>query len=45
VVALAKSGNVELMTHPIVHSEAEYLMSDKFCDLLQRLDIGGYTVV
>jgi hypothetical protein len=42
---LAKSGNVELMTHPIVYSEAEYLMSDEFCELLQRLDIGGYALV
>jgi len=45
VAALAKSSNVELMTHPIVHSEAEYLMSDEFCELLQRLDIGGYALV
>jgi chitin disaccharide deacetylase len=42
VAALAKSNNVELMTHPIVHSEADYLMSDEFCRLLQGLGIETY---
>jgi hypothetical protein len=45
VAALAESSNVELMTHPIVHSEAEYLMSDEFCELLQRIEVGGYALV
>jgi hypothetical protein len=45
VAALAKSGRVELMTHPIVHSEAEYLMSDEFCGVLQRLELGSYALV
>jgi predicted glycoside hydrolase/deacetylase ChbG (UPF0249 family) len=45
VATLAKSGNVELMTHPVVHSEAEYLMTDEFGELLQRLDIGSYALV
>ncbi len=45
VVALAKSSSVELMTHPIVHSEAEYLMSDEFCGVLQRLELGSYALV
>jgi predicted glycoside hydrolase/deacetylase ChbG (UPF0249 family) len=45
VAALAKSSNVELMTHPIVHSEAEYLMGDEFRELLQRLDVGSYALV
>lgn len=35
VTALAKSNNVELMTHPIVQLEAEYLMSDEFRLILQ----------
>jgi hypothetical protein len=43
--ALAKSSNVELMTHPIVHSEAEYLMVDEFRELLQLLYAGGYALV
>src|SRR6266566_124788 len=30
VTALARSANVELMTHPIVPREADYLMSDEF---------------
>jgi len=45
VAALAKSSNVELMTHPIVNGEKEYLMSDEFQVILQRLEIGGYALV
>ena len=45
VAALAKSSNVELMTHPIVNEEEEYLMSDEFKVILQRLKIGGYALV
>src|SRR5438105_15874839 len=45
VAALAKSSNVELMTHPIVRSEEECLMSDEFKVMLQRLKIGGYALV
>ena len=42
---MAKSSNVELMTHPIVNEEEEYLMSDEFKVMLQRLKIGGYALV
>jgi len=45
VAALAKSSNVELMTHPIVNEEEEYLTSDEFKVILQRLEIGGYALV
>jgi chitin disaccharide deacetylase len=45
VAALAKSTNVELMTHPIVNEEEKYLMSDEFREILQRLKIGGYALV
>jgi predicted glycoside hydrolase/deacetylase ChbG (UPF0249 family) len=45
VAALAKSSNVELMTHPIVNKEEEYLMSDEFQEILQRLEIGHYALV
>ena len=45
VAALAKSSNVELMTHPIVNEEEEYLMSDELKVILQRLKIGGYALV
>src|SRR5207248_2518537 len=45
VAALAKSSNVELMTHPIVNEEEEYLMSDGFGVMLERLNIGGYALV
>jgi predicted glycoside hydrolase/deacetylase ChbG (UPF0249 family) len=42
LAALAKSSTVELMTHPIVESEANYLMSNEFGELLQRLNVGGH---
>ena len=45
VVHLARSSNVELMTHPIVKREQEYLMSDEFQVILQRLEIGDYALV
>ena len=45
VVALAKSKNVELMTHPVLRTEANYLMSDELQVILQRLEIGGYALV
>jgi predicted glycoside hydrolase/deacetylase ChbG (UPF0249 family) len=45
VAALAKSSNVELMTHPILNGEEEYLMSDEFQVILQHLEIGGYALV
>jgi predicted glycoside hydrolase/deacetylase ChbG (UPF0249 family) len=45
VAALAKSKNVELMTHPQVSTEEEYLMGDAFREILQRLEVGGYALV
>jgi len=45
VMALAKSGNVELMTHPAIQTESEYLMSDGFAALLHRLELGFYALV
>jgi hypothetical protein len=33
------------LPHPIVRLEAEYLMSDEFCELLELLEIGGYALV
>jgi predicted glycoside hydrolase/deacetylase ChbG (UPF0249 family) len=45
VAALARSSNVEVMTHPIVPIESEYLMGNQFQATLQRLDIGGYALV
>jgi chitin disaccharide deacetylase len=45
VVALAKSSNVELMTHPTINGEGEYLMSDEFEVILQSLETGGYALV
>jgi hypothetical protein len=45
VAALAKSSNVELMTHPAVSAEKAFLMSDEFQVILQHLEIGGYALV
>jgi predicted glycoside hydrolase/deacetylase ChbG (UPF0249 family) len=45
VAALAKSSNVELLTHPIVNGEEAYLMSGEFSEILQRLAVGGYALV
>jgi predicted glycoside hydrolase/deacetylase ChbG (UPF0249 family) len=39
VVELAQSRYVELMIHPINPREAEYLMSDEFCEVLQCLEL------
>jgi predicted glycoside hydrolase/deacetylase ChbG (UPF0249 family) len=44
VAALAKSSNVELMTHPIIQIESEYLLGDQFLGALQRLTVGGYAL-
>jgi predicted glycoside hydrolase/deacetylase ChbG (UPF0249 family) len=38
VKALAKSSDVELMTHPIVQSEMEYLMGESFLALLEEVN-------
>jgi chitin disaccharide deacetylase len=45
VAALAKSYNVELMTHPILRMEAAYLLSDEFSGVLRRFEVGSYSVV
>jgi predicted glycoside hydrolase/deacetylase ChbG (UPF0249 family) len=45
VIALAKTTNVELMTHPILPGEADHLMGDEFWELLQRLEVGSYALV
>ena len=44
VQALAKLGIVELMTHPVLRTESEYLMSDDFSELLQCLEVGTYAL-
>ncbi len=43
VMALAKSSNVELMTHPTVPSESAFLMSDEFAAILQDIETGTYS--
>jgi predicted glycoside hydrolase/deacetylase ChbG (UPF0249 family) len=44
VMALAKCSEVELMTHPILDLESDYLMSDQFQAMLQRVNVGGFAV-
>ena len=39
VAALAKSRMVELMTHPIVREELDYIMSEEFKAVLQDIDL------
>jgi Uncharacterized protein conserved in bacteria len=45
VIELAKSSKVELMTHPVIPTESEYLMSDQFRGMLERLDTASYALV
>jgi predicted glycoside hydrolase/deacetylase ChbG (UPF0249 family) len=45
VAALAKSHTVELMTHPVLRTEADYLMSDEYRLMLERLESGSYALV
>lgn len=45
VMALAESCKVELMTHPIYDLESDYLMSNQFQAMLQRVNVGGYALV
>ena len=42
VVALVRSGNVELMTHPILPLEMDFLMSDEMGVLLQSVEAGNF---
>jgi hypothetical protein len=39
---LARSSSVELMTHPAVNGEEEYLMSDEFRMILHQFEIPHY---
>jgi predicted glycoside hydrolase/deacetylase ChbG (UPF0249 family) len=41
-LALAGTRSVELMTHPSLKFECEFLMSDAFLPMLRGLDIGSY---
>lgn len=42
IKTLARSANVELMTHPAVAEESRYLMSHEFASLLQGLQLGSF---
>jgi chitin disaccharide deacetylase len=45
VEALARSSKVELMTHPVVPTESDFLMGHEFRAMLQRLEIGDHALV
>src|ERR1039457_3221492 len=45
VESLARSASVELMTHPVVAAETEYLMSGEFSALLQRVPTGPHALL
>jgi chitin disaccharide deacetylase len=42
VESLSHSSSVELMSHPVVAAETEYLMGGKFASLLERVHTGTY---
>jgi hypothetical protein len=44
VAALARSEDVELMTHPANQREQAFLISGDFCELLQQVQLGSYKV-
>jgi chitin disaccharide deacetylase len=41
VASLAKSSMIELMTHPVVQAEADYLLSDEFSKMLARYQVAS----
>jgi predicted glycoside hydrolase/deacetylase ChbG (UPF0249 family) len=41
-VALARTATVEIVTHPVVSAESEFLLSEPFAAMLQGLDTGSY---
>lgn len=41
-LALARTGTVEIMTHPIASAESEFLLSNPFSVALRALDLGSY---
>jgi chitin disaccharide deacetylase len=45
IVALSASSKVELMTHPILELESDYLTGDQFHAMLQGVNIGTYALV
>ena len=45
VVELANSSEVELMTHPIIRAESEYLLGDHFRAVLERINNAGCALV
>jgi predicted glycoside hydrolase/deacetylase ChbG (UPF0249 family) len=42
LIVLSKSANVELMTHPVLDPEFEFLTSDNFADAIKRTTLGSF---
>jgi predicted glycoside hydrolase/deacetylase ChbG (UPF0249 family) len=42
VIQAARTGTVELMTHPIAESERLFLLSDEFATLTRDIDLGSF---
>jgi hypothetical protein len=45
VMELAKSSKVELMAHPVIPAESDYLMDGQFRAMLDRLNTASYALV
>jgi predicted glycoside hydrolase/deacetylase ChbG (UPF0249 family) len=45
VMELARSSKVELMVHPIISTESDYLMGDQFRAMLDHLNTASYALV
>lgn len=43
IIELAQSCNVELMVHPQKQDEFDYLMSDRYAELIDCVELGTYT--
>jgi hypothetical protein len=45
VLSLARTADVELMTHPIRTPEFDYVMGDEFAAALRTVRLGSYEAV
>jgi len=45
VAQLSVNSNVELMTHPVVREEYDYLRSDQFSELFKSIRLDSYAAL
>jgi hypothetical protein len=45
VIALARTRTVELMTHPVIPEERDYLLSDNWVSWLNGVEQGDYSML